>query len=263
MSPPAKTAQQGWAGPRPWVKKDVPSLVKDRRLLERRRSQIIEAAVGLFTANGFHKTTTRQIAQAAGLSVGSLYEYVRSKEDILYLVTDHIHAAVETRLRKAIRQAKNGREALRQAIAAYFAVCHDLSDDILLIYQESKSLPAEARRFVLDNEARITEIFEEILRRGAADGSLAFNGPSVSLMADNITVLGHMWTFRRWRLAKMYDLDQYTRVQTRLILGKLEGQLEIEAQAPAETNQAVPAGDEDFSGDGARLEALLMCLRKL
>lgn len=201
--------------------KEVPSLVKDPDLLKTRRIQIIEAAVSLFTDQGFHKTTTRQIARAAGMGVGSLYEYVRTKEDILYLVTDHIHASIENRLRGAIRQAESGREALEEAITAYFAVCDDLSDDILLIYQETKSLPPEARRFVLANDKRISTLFEEIIRRGIEDGSLFGTEEAIGLIADDITVLGHMWTFRRWRLAKDHTLEEYTRLQTGVILGGL------------------------------------------
>ncbi|MBW2619630.1 MAG: TetR/AcrR family transcriptional regulator [Deltaproteobacteria bacterium] len=208
-------------GGRPWVQKEVPTLVKDRDLVETRRLQIIQAAVGLFIEKGFHQTTIRQIAAQAGLSIGSLYEYVRSKEDILYLVCDHIHAEMERRLRASISQAADGREALVQAVKAYFAVCDALADDILLIYQETKSLAPEARSYVLDNDARLTGLFEEILNRGAADHSLSVDGPALGLTAHNITVLGHMWTFRRWYLAKNYSLEEYTRLQTQLLLSEL------------------------------------------
>jgi AcrR family transcriptional regulator len=61
---------------------DVPTQVKNLDLVAQRRHQIIEAAVPLFVAHGFHKTTTRQIAKAAGFSVGSMYVYLNSKEDI-------------------------------------------------------------------------------------------------------------------------------------------------------------------------------------
>ncbi len=74
--------------------KDVPSLVKNQDLIYRRRMQIIDAAVKLFIDKGFHKTTTREIARAAGISTGLLYEYVTSKEDVLYLVCEAIHAEV-------------------------------------------------------------------------------------------------------------------------------------------------------------------------
>lgn len=209
------------SGGRPWVQKEVPTLVKDPQLIETRRLQIIKAAVKLFIAQGFHQTTIRQIATKAEISIGSMYEYVRSKEDILYLVCDHIHAEMEKRLTSSIRQAKTGREALIQAVAAYFGVCDALSDDILLIYQESKSLTHEARAYVLANDARLTGIFEEILKKGQADSSLSSDGQALGLMAHNITVLGHMWTFRRWYLAKNYSLEDYTRLQTQLLLSEL------------------------------------------
>jgi hypothetical protein len=80
---------------------------------------------------------------------------------------------------------------------------------------------SEARRCVLANEARVTGLFEEIIRRGAADGSLAVAPTAGPLLADDITVLGHMWTFRRWRLAGRYDLEEYTRQQTELVLARL------------------------------------------
>ena len=75
--------------------------VKDSDLVVRRRRQIVDAAVHLFISKGFHKTTTREIAKAAGFSIGTLYEYVNSKEDVLYLVCQAIHSEMEQRLRQA------------------------------------------------------------------------------------------------------------------------------------------------------------------
>jgi AcrR family transcriptional regulator len=74
--------------------KDIPTQVKNPDLVERRRRQIAAAAVKLFIEKGFHKTTTRQIAQASQFSIGALYEYFASKEDILYMVCESIHAEV-------------------------------------------------------------------------------------------------------------------------------------------------------------------------
>ena len=50
--------------------KDIPTQIKNPELVERRRRQIAEAAVQLFIKKGFHKTTTREIAQAVGFSIG-------------------------------------------------------------------------------------------------------------------------------------------------------------------------------------------------
>lgn len=51
-----------------------------------RRSQIIDAAGRVFAAKGYHRATTRQIAEAAGVAEGTLYNYFRGKRDILMAI---------------------------------------------------------------------------------------------------------------------------------------------------------------------------------
>jgi len=204
-------------------RKTIPSLVKDPKLIEKRREQIIEAAVDLFIHKGFHKTTTREIARASGFSIGTLYEYIESKEDVLYLVCDAIHGEVENRLREAINFHGTGLKILKLAIKNFFRVMDQLNDRVLLIYQETKSLPSETIRYVLGREEEITKIFEEILQRGIRDGSISLDERHVKLMAHNIMVLGEMWVFRRWTLKKDYTLEEFTEKQTELLLRDIEG----------------------------------------
>ena len=70
----------------PLTDTEVPTQIKNPQLVRERRRQIIDSTVELFIEHGYHKTTTRMIAKAANFSIGSLYEYVSSKEDLLYLV---------------------------------------------------------------------------------------------------------------------------------------------------------------------------------
>jgi AcrR family transcriptional regulator len=152
--------------------KEIPTQIKNPELVEQRHRQIVDAAVQLFINHGFHKTTTRQIARSAGISIGSLYEYIASKEDILYLVCDAIHAEVESAVSEAMARASGGRSSLAEVIREYFLVCNRMSDHILLIYQETQSLPPQWRKKVLENEVRITGIFMEVLERLISSGEL-------------------------------------------------------------------------------------------
>lgn len=205
--------------------KDIPTQVKDPDLVKRRRRQIADAAVQLFIDKGFHKTTTRQIARAAGFSIGSLYEYFASKEDILYMVCEAIHAEVERGVSAAMSQAKGGRDALVKIMHEYFRVCHQMSDFILLIYQETRSLPPQWQKRVLENELRITGLFVKALARISKSGELVnLKENNLELAAHNIVVLGHMWTFRRWYLARHYSIEDYIRLQTGIILGMYAGE---------------------------------------
>lgn len=199
---------------------DITIQIKNPDLVRRRHRQIVDAAVQLFIKNGFHKTTTRQIASAAGFSIGSLYEYISSKEDILYLVCKAIHAEVEQGVSGAMAGATDGDNPLAEVIREYFMVCHRMSDHILLLYQETQSLPLQWRKKVLENEVRITGIFMEVLARLISTGDLPhLNERFMELLAHNISVLGHMWTFRRWFLARHYSIEDYIALQTEFILG--------------------------------------------
>jgi AcrR family transcriptional regulator len=203
--------------------RDVPTQIKNRELVEKRRRQIIDAAVHLFIEKGFHKTTTRQIAAAAGLSSGSMYEYVASKEDILYLVCDAIHSEVERGVTEAMESASDARDVMSAVIREYFQVCGRMSDHILLIYQESQSLPEQWRKKVLEKEVRITGIFVSLIEKLIAAGELpALDRSFIEVLAHDITVLGHMWTFRRWFFARKYTLDEYIACQTDFILGRFK-----------------------------------------
>jgi len=55
------------------------------------RARLLEAAVEAFGAKGFHGTTTRDIAAAAGMSPAAVYVHHRSKEELLYAISRDGH----------------------------------------------------------------------------------------------------------------------------------------------------------------------------
>ncbi len=60
---------------------------RERHAAER-KMQIITAAANLFAEKGFHRTTTRDIADEADISEGTLYNYFDSKDDLLLDIMD-------------------------------------------------------------------------------------------------------------------------------------------------------------------------------
>ncbi len=199
---------------------EIPTHIKDANLVQQRRRQIVDAAVKLFVENGFHKTTTRQIARATGFSIGSLYEYVASKEDVLYLVCDAIHAEVERSVAKILSGVPMGREALSQVIREYLTICDRMSDHILLMYQVTQFLPPQWKKKVLENELRITGLFKEVLRHTTSSSDLPkLNENTSVLVAHNISVLGQAWAFRRWFFARHCSIEEFIAFQTQTIFG--------------------------------------------
>ncbi|OZM56752.1 TetR family transcriptional regulator [Lottiidibacillus patelloidae] len=198
-------------------KREVPSLVKDEKLVKKRRDQMIKGAVKLFKEKGFHRTTTREIAKEAGFSIGTLYEYIRKKEDILYLVCDAIYDEVHEKLEKAIDRDKVTLESLEDALVAYFHVMDEMQDEVMVMYQESKSLSKEALPYVLKKEEEMVEIFIEMLSQLVQEKQLDLDEKEIQLISHQIVVQGQMWSFRRWGLKHLYTLEEFIEKQNRLI----------------------------------------------
>lgn len=83
--------------------------------------RIVEAGRKLFARQGFHATGMRDIARLAQVSIGALYHYFRSKDELFLAV---VRRAFEERLaqaRELLRQGLPAPEILRQVLTSYFA----------------------------------------------------------------------------------------------------------------------------------------------
>lgn len=194
--------------------KKVPSSIKDEKLIIKRRNQMIKGAVLLFKQKGFHKTTTREIAKASGFSIGTLYEYIRTKEDVLFLVCDFIYERVQERMEDAIDVNEIGMQSLKGAIYSYFQLMDEMQDEVVVMYQEVKSLSKDAQEYVLRKEKDMLQMLEHVIRNSLPT---PLSDADVQLIANNIFVQGQMWGFRRWMLHKNFTLEAYTERQIQLL----------------------------------------------
>ena len=199
----------------------IASNIKDKELVNVRRQELVNAAVELFVQKGFHKTTVREIAREFGMSMGTLYDYIRTKEDILFLVCDHISKSVSDKLQSTLTGKKDPDENLRNAIRDYFTIIDEIQDYTLLLYQETKSLNKKERKYVLHAENDLVAIFEGIIAQGIREKVFNIKKETARLLAHNIMVEGQMWAFRRWALRKDFTLKQYIKMQTDLIMKAL------------------------------------------
>src|SRR4051812_1517869 len=176
-------------------KREVLASVKDERLVQKRRDQTIKGAVSLFKEKGFHRTTTREIAKAAGFSIGTLYEYIRSKEDVLYLVCDSIYDHVRERLEEDLEQNIGTLSSLKLGVGHYFRVVDEMQDEVLVMYQEAKSLTKDALPYVPKKEFEMAAMFESLIVRCVENGELQLSEKQIELISQNIIVKGQMWAF--------------------------------------------------------------------
>ena len=87
-----------------------------------KRARLREAAEKLFRRRGYEQTTTREIADAAGIATGTLFLYARDKQDLLFLVMhEHLRVTVDEAFATLPRKAKL-RPALRHLFSKLYAM---------------------------------------------------------------------------------------------------------------------------------------------
>lgn len=197
----------------------VVSSIKDSNLVEMRRNQIIKSAITLFKQKGFHRTTTREIAKEAGFSIGTLYEYIRTKEDVLILVYESINDQVYEHLEALTEKQAPSLEHLVTIVDSYYRFVDEMQDEVLILYQETKALDKYAAKEVFDKERKQVLMLRDYILTAASEN---ITEDEADILANNIFIHGHMWGFRRWMLQKNYTIDQYIHMQTKLLLRAIQ-----------------------------------------
>lgn len=85
---------------------------------ERRRRQILDAAIACFDRHGLHGTTTDHIADEAGLSAGAFYRYFDGKDAIIEAIAAERQDRDRALLAEAVA-AGEPREAIRAFVSGY------------------------------------------------------------------------------------------------------------------------------------------------
>lgn len=136
-----------------------------------REDQVRAAALRLFKEKGYHATSMRDIAEAVGINKGSLYSYIKSKEDLLIPVFEQAQGVLLRQIEEITADtAATPTERLKRAIHAHVtAVAENL--DVLTVYlSEWRQLATESLATNRSQRERYATLFHQILRDGIAAG---------------------------------------------------------------------------------------------
>lgn len=186
------------------TRRTVATVVQNKDLVSQRRHEIVRAAGRVFLSRGYHAATVREIAREANLSLGGLYAYIQKKEDILYLFFDEVTTRLRDEMRRATEGIDDPVERVRAALRADLETTETYQNEILLMYQETKSLDRASRDDVLSREADYINFLEDLLRDGYE--RRIFKGDP-RLAADIIAFLCSIIALRRWSLRSRLSPD--------------------------------------------------------
>lgn len=207
--------------------KGIETTVKSQDLIGRRHAQICDAALKLFSRKGFHRSSVREIAKGCGLGIGTLYSYIKTKEDILYLVYRRILETFEARMLKSTQGVQDPGLRLKVALEETFKIYDECQDAVVLLYQESHALGRQGLAGLFEVDRRYVGIVREILEQGNRTGHFAVKEPH--LLAVCLVFLCAVWDLKRWNL-RGYTLEAVINSLTGLVLNGIGADRAVEVQ---------------------------------
>lgn len=181
----------------------VESKIKDRQLIDEKRRQIIEGAIRVFKEKGYHKATVREIAEEAKIGLGSIYDYVKSKDDILYLFFENYVKAFYGKVKAQIPLQQDPLTRLEMTYRAFVESAMELEDQVMLAYTQAKYVRKDYLRIILQRESEIVEHFQKIIEE-ALDGA---PGMDPFIEANFLVYSGVFGVIRRWILRAHYTRE--------------------------------------------------------
>ncbi len=190
--------------------------------VERNTAQAIrEGAAQLFFERGYDATTLRQVASAAGLKVGSLYNHIDSKEHLLLQIMGGIIDDLLERVGGAVAAAEGGDsvDLLQAALAEHITFHAERAQETFIGNAELRSLPQDSRDVVIRKRADYELFLEKLVTAAGKDG-----------LADVIDAKIHVYSFvaqathiAGWfKPGGRFTLEEIVRIYTRLALRELK-----------------------------------------
>jgi len=147
--------------------------------------RILDAALHLFSNQGFRATSVREIAEEAGLSVGNVYHHFGNKETIFQRLIDRYWEALldpDLPLNQVFREAQFP-DDLELAASAIEQIVDQHQEEILLIYVDVIEFRGEhIRTFYETMAGRFEEAYAESFAKAQEEGRLGEIDPLVAVM---------------------------------------------------------------------------------
>jgi AcrR family transcriptional regulator len=175
------------------------SSVKNPILVRERRLALVRAAVEVFFDKGFHGCRVADIAQAAGISQGTVYNYVQSKEDLLYMVCEDHLQAYERIVNTALQGARSSKEKFDALLGATVEAILTYRKHYVVMLRELHHVEKTRRRAFMALASSQRSICEDALVKIAKDEGLEIGN---SLLFSNLLIflptflISRGWDFR-------------------------------------------------------------------
>lgn len=157
---------------------------------------ILEAIFRISSRRGFHAMSLRDLCQEAGLSMGGMYNYISSKEDVSKMVTEFVGVTFVDVNRAMFPPTKDTDKLLEVLVRAHIYMSEIFRPWYFFVYMETKNFPVEQIKGAIELEQTMLNELQVVIDDGIAAGIYA--NVQSNLTAAAILSLIQDWYLKSW-----------------------------------------------------------------
>jgi len=171
--------------------------IKNPKIAIGNLEKILSATFTLANSKGFQAMSLRDLSRESGISMGGLYAYIGSKNDLASLIEGVLRQTIEKIVGGLNAQDLEPFHCIRAIVYSQIFAMEKMSPWYYFCFMELKGLPREQQQQTLELELRFEGILMEAIFRGVADDLFICDQPE--LLASQVTAQLQQWHLKAWK----------------------------------------------------------------
>lgn len=205
--------------------------------------KIFTTTFRLANSRGFQAMSLRDLSRETGISMGGIYAYIGSKDDLASIIEEVLRHYVDRVIGSLSDLDLHPVHQLQAIVYGDLYMNDILSPWYYFCFMEAKGLPREQQERSIQLELKFEQLLVEVIERGVRDGLFRCDNPD--LLASHTTHMLQQWYVKRWKFKrKQTDIETYASFVFGNLLQCLDCQLadtNWEAAAAAQSNAGASA----------------------
>jgi len=182
--------------------------IKKQAVAVKNLAKIFDTALMLSNEKGFQSMSLRDLSRTSKMSMGALYSYFTSKEELLEMLQNQGRRLTRKVLSTQIDTSAGPAEMLRMAIRAHLYLTEVMQKWFYFSYMETKNLAKTHQKRSIEGELETEQVFIDILEAGNREK--IFDVARPVLTASVIKAMLQDWYVKRWKYARrQVSVEEY------------------------------------------------------
>lgn len=159
---------------------------------EGKRDLIMAAAIQVFSRKGYHHTKMEEIAVAAGIGKGTIYEYFSSKLQLLQAIMEQSFSQYDQALQPELNKSLTFRAKIKMLTEGHFRFCQQNQDLTKFLFWDTETIDEELRNWVWQKRALKEAHMQSLIEAALSSGEIRAVDPKILTVIIS-GIFGAIW----------------------------------------------------------------------